>query len=102
MDRCLAGRRRPGHRRARQSRDRDSPSRARAEVARRSVLPGDGERGMSLLRAYGWEMRKLARQKRTWAGLGAAMLYALAFVIALSVKKHAGIPPDIPLARYVT
>ncbi len=57
---------------------------------------------MSVLRAYGWETRKLARQKRTWAGLGAAMLYALAFVIALSVKKHAGIPPDIPLARDVT
>jgi ABC-2 type transport system permease protein len=47
-------------------------------------------------------MRKLVRQKRTWAGLLAAVLYALAFVIALSVKKHAGIPPDIPLARQVT
>ena len=57
---------------------------------------------MSLLRAYGWEMRKLARQKRTWAGLLAALLYALAFVIVLSVKKHAGIPSDIPLARQVT
>jgi len=55
-----------------------------------------------LLRAYGWEMRKLVRQKRTWAGLAAAMLYALAFVIALSVKKHAGLPPDIPLAHDVT
>jgi hypothetical protein len=57
---------------------------------------------MSLLRTYGWELRKLARQKRTWAGLGAAMLYALAFVLALSLKKHAGIPPDIPLASQVT
>jgi ABC-2 type transport system permease protein len=57
---------------------------------------------MRLLSAYGWETRKLARQKRSWAGLAAAILYALAFVIALSVKKHAGIPPDIPLARQVT
>jgi len=57
---------------------------------------------MTMLRAYGWETRKLVRQKRTWAGLGAAVLYALAFVIALSVKKHAGLPPDIPLARQVT
>ena len=57
---------------------------------------------MRLLRAYGWETRKLARQKRTWAGLAAAMLYALAFVIALSLKKHAGLPPDVPLAHDVT
>jgi len=57
---------------------------------------------MRLLRAYGWELRKLARQKRTWAGLGAAILYALAFVIALSLKKNAGIPSDIPLAAQVT
>jgi len=54
------------------------------------------------LAAYRWEVRKLVRQKRTWVGLGAAVLYALAFVLALSLKKHAGIPPDIPLARQVT
>ena len=57
---------------------------------------------MSLLRAYGWETRKLGRQKRTWWGLGAAVVYALAFVLTLSLKKHAGIPPDIPLAKQVT
>jgi predicted trehalose synthase len=57
---------------------------------------------MMLVRTYGWETRKLARQKRTWADLAAAVLYALAFVIALSLKKHAGIPPDIPLARQLT
>jgi ABC-2 type transport system permease protein len=57
---------------------------------------------MSLLRTYGWETRKLAKQKRTWSGLIAAVLYALAFVLALSLKKHAGIPPDIPLAKQVT
>lgn len=57
---------------------------------------------MSVAPAYYWEMRKLARQRRTWAGLLAAVLYALAFVITLSLKKNAGIPPDIPLAKQVT
>jgi ABC-2 type transport system permease protein len=57
---------------------------------------------MSVLRAYTWELRKLIRQKRTWAGLAAALLYALAFVLALALKKNAGIPPDIPLAKQVT
>jgi ABC-2 type transport system permease protein len=56
----------------------------------------------NLGRAYGWEILKLVRQKRTWAGLIAAVLYAAAFVIALAVKKHAGIPPDVPLAKQVT
>jgi ABC-2 type transport system permease protein len=57
---------------------------------------------VSLVRAYAWETRKLVRQKRTWSGLGAAVVYALAFVLALSLKKNAGIPPDIPLAKQVT
>jgi ABC-2 type transport system permease protein len=57
---------------------------------------------MSLVRAYEWETRKLIRQRRTWWGLGAAVVYALAFVLTLSLKKHAGIPPDIPLAKQVT
>jgi ABC-2 type transport system permease protein len=57
---------------------------------------------VSLLRAYAWEIRKLVRQKRTWSGLGAAIVYALAFVLALSLKHNAGIPPDIPLAKQVT
>lgn len=57
---------------------------------------------MRLLRTYAWETRKLLKQKRTWSGLVAAVLYALAFVLALALKKHAGIPPDIPLAKQVT
>jgi ABC-2 type transport system permease protein len=57
---------------------------------------------MKLARTYAWELRKLGRQKRTWMGLAAAVLYALAFVLALSLKKNAGIPPDIPLAKQVT
>ena len=57
---------------------------------------------MRLARAYGWEVRKLVRQRRTWAGLAAAVIYAVAFVLALALKSNAGIPPDIPLARQVT
>lgn len=65
-------------------------------------LPADRAVRVKVLRAYEWETRKLVRQRRTWAGLLAAVLYALAFVITLSVKKNAGIPPDIPLAKQVT
>lgn len=54
------------------------------------------------MRVYGWELRKLVRQKRTWSGVAAAVIYALAFVIALGLKKHPGIPPDVPLAHELT
>lgn len=57
---------------------------------------------MSLARAYAWETRKLVAQKRSWSGLAAAIVYALAFVLTLSLKRNAGIPPDIPLAKQVT
>ena len=56
---------------------------------------------MTLLRAYGWETRKLVRQKRTWWGLAVAVLYALAFVVTLWIKKNVGLVPDIPLAHQV-
>src|SRR5581483_1704099 len=92
---------RRAHHRARAPGHRDPAPRARATIARRPLLPVDGGR-MSLLRAYAWEVRKLVRQKRTWAGLIAAVLYAIAFVLALALKKNAGIPPDIPLAKQVT
>src|SRR5581483_3145520 len=79
----------------------DPPSLTRGTLARGSLLPADGAH-VSLARAYGWELRKLRRQKRTWSGLAAAAVYALAFVLALSLKKHAGLPPDVPLAGQVT
>ena len=52
-------------------------------------------------RAYGWEIRKLLRQKRTFAGLIAAVIYALAFVVVLRLRSDAALPPDIPLASQV-
>jgi ABC-2 type transport system permease protein len=50
---------------------------------------------------YCWEVRKLAAQKRTYAGLIAAAIYALAFVIVLTVKKHNTLPSDVPLGSQI-
>jgi ABC-2 type transport system permease protein len=50
-------------------------------------------------RVYKWEVLKLLAQKRTYLGLGAAMLVPLAFVIVLTIQ-HGG-PNDIPLGRYL-
>ncbi len=50
-------------------------------------------------RVYKWELLKLRAQKRTYLGLGAAMLVPLAFVLALVFKS--GGPNDVPLGRYI-
>jgi ABC-2 type transport system permease protein len=47
---------------------------------------------------YRWELRKLRAQKRTYLGLGGAMLVPIAFVVALASQNGAG-PSDIPLGR---
>src|SRR3954454_1446632 len=47
---------------------------------------------------YFWELRKLRAQKRTYLGLGGAMLVPIAFVVALAAQNGAG-PNDIPLGR---
>jgi ABC-2 type transport system permease protein len=47
---------------------------------------------------YRWELRKLRAQKRTYLGLGGAMLVPIAFVVALAAQNGAG-PSDIPLGR---
>jgi ABC-2 type transport system permease protein len=48
---------------------------------------------------YRWELAKLASQKRTYLGLGAAMLVPLVFVLVLVFKS--GGPNDVPLGRYI-
>src|SRR5476651_416779 len=48
---------------------------------------------------YQWELRKLLRQKRTYLGIGAAVLVPLIFVTALTVQK--GQPNDVDFGRYV-
>jgi ABC-2 type transport system permease protein len=48
---------------------------------------------------YRWELAKLLAQKRTYLGLGAAMLVPLVFVVVLLLQT--GGPNDVPLGRYI-
>ena len=48
---------------------------------------------------YAWELRKLRVQKRTYIGLGAAMIVPLIFIVAL--LTGGGGPDDVPFGRYV-
>jgi len=54
----------------------------------------------AVARIYRWEIAKLLAQKRTYLGLGAAMLVPTAFVVALVVNNKGG-PNDIPLGRTI-
>jgi ABC-2 type transport system permease protein len=49
--------------------------------------------------AYTWELRKLALQKRTYLGLGAATAVPLIFVAALMLQN--GSPNDVAFGKYV-
>jgi ABC-2 type transport system permease protein len=51
------------------------------------------------LRVYRWELSKLLAQKRTYLGLGAAIVVPIIFVVVLLVQK--GGPSDVPLGRYI-
>src|ERR1700753_1393571 len=48
---------------------------------------------------YRWELRKLLYQKRTYIGLGAAMLVPLIFIVALLFDD--GGPEGVPFGSYV-
>jgi len=48
---------------------------------------------------YRWELRKLRAQKRTYLGLGAAVLVPVAFAIAVAIKP--GGPTEVPFGSYV-
>jgi ABC-2 type transport system permease protein len=52
-----------------------------------------------VLTVYIWELRKLVRQKRTYLGLGAAVIVPLLFVAALHFQN--GSPNDVAFGRYV-
>jgi ABC-2 type transport system permease protein len=51
------------------------------------------------VRVYKWELLKLLAQKRTYLGLGVAVLVPLIFTFVLIFKP--GGPNDIPLGRYI-
>jgi ABC-2 type transport system permease protein len=53
-----------------------------------------------VLTVYGWELRKLVAQKRTYLGLGAAIAVPLIFVVALAVDSSGG-SVGFPFGRYV-
>ncbi len=52
-----------------------------------------------LRHVYGWELRKLRAQKRTYLGLGIAVAVPLVFVAALLIQN--GQPNDVAFGRYV-
>jgi ABC-2 type transport system permease protein len=53
--------------------------------------------GPGALTAYRWEARKLASQKRTYIGIGAAALLPVIFVVVMSLQT--GGPYDAPLGH---
>ena len=53
----------------------------------------------AVARVYRWELAKLLAQKRTYLGLGAAMLVPVIFVVVLQLQS--GGPNDVPLGRYI-
>jgi ABC-2 type transport system permease protein len=54
---------------------------------------------IAVARIYRWELAKLLAQKRTYLGLGAAILVPIIFVVVLQL--HSGGPNDVPLGRYI-
>ena len=53
----------------------------------------------AVARVYRWELAKLLAQKRTYLGLGAAVLVPVIFVVVLVLQT--GGPNDVPLGRYI-
>ena len=49
-----------------------------------------------MTRVYKWEILKLLAQKRTYLGLGAAVVVPVIFVVVLQLQS--GGPNDVPLA----
>ena len=65
------------------------------ESGDKSAAAGGGR----MTAVYRWELAKLLAQKRTYLGLGAAMLVPLIFVVVLQFQS--GGPNDVPLGRYI-
>ena len=53
-----------------------------------------------VMTVYRWELRKLRYQKRTYLGLGAAVLVPILFVVATHFR-HRG-PEDVPFGSYIS
>ena len=53
----------------------------------------------AVARVYRWEVAKLLAQKRTYLGIGSAILVPIVFVLVLVLQS--GGPNDVPLGRYI-
>ncbi len=53
----------------------------------------------AVAKVYRWEIAKLLAQKRTYLGLGTAIVVPLIFVVVLVLQT--GGPNDVPLGRYI-
>jgi ABC-2 type transport system permease protein len=67
---------------------------ASATLPRRTRRAGVGA-------VYGWELRKLVAQKRTFIGLGAAFAVPVMFVIGLLVDSSGGGPDGLAFSSFV-
>ncbi len=59
-------------------------------------------RGPSTLTVYRWELRKLVSQKRTYLGLGLAVLLPLIFVVVQNFHQHQGHGGESIIATQIT
>lgn len=73
-----------------------------ADAARTAAPPARPRRAARPRTAtiYRWELLKLRAQKRTYLGLGAAVVVPLLFMAAL--EAQGGGPDEVPFGRYVT
>jgi ABC-2 type transport system permease protein len=53
----------------------------------------------AVAKVYRWELAKLLAQKRTYLGVGTAVLVPIIFVVVLLLQR--GGPNDVPLGRYI-
>jgi ABC-2 type transport system permease protein len=73
-----------------------------AAAATTTAAPARARRRPGVGTVYAWELRKLRVQKRTYIGLGAAMIVPLIFIVALLLNgQDGGGDGDIPFSRYV-
>ena len=64
-----------------------------------AIEAGFPQTEIAIAKVYRWEIAKLLAQKRTYLGLGAAILVPIIFVTVLVFQT--GGPADVPLGRYI-
>jgi ABC-2 type transport system permease protein len=77
-----------------------------SSVAATPTVPAPGtvhaHQRPSTLTAYRWELRKLVSQKRTYLGLGLAVILPVIFVVVQNLHQHQDRGADNPFARQIT